>query len=362
MKRFSITIASILFFLVSVGSVHGASFEISGGTENNVTTDTAQTITGKKTFSDNTKQCFGDDDDSCLYWDASKHLFEQVPGDAIWTYQTSSDSGTQNRLRVVSPNSTWTIELRAHDTKGSSLASLGSNLGIFVPNGDTIRFLDASENIGLVVDPTNELIAGSVASGGNLALSGSTHNTKGDVVIHSTSYLRFDKTSSGAPSAGDCDDDGDRGRLVIDTTNDRLYLCNGGARAWDVITLTDSADLKPTAIGFIIDGGGAVITVGEKGHVEIPYACTISRVTMLADQSGDIEVDIWKDTFGNFPPTSGDSITSSTVATISGDVAHQDTTLTSWTTSVTAGDILAYNVDTVKTIQRVMVSLKCDRD
>ena len=362
MKRFSITIASILFFLVSVSGVHGASFEISGGTESNVTTDTAQTITGKKTFSDNTKQCFGDDDDSCLYWDASKHLFEQVPGDAMWTYQTSSDSGTQNRLRVVSPNSTWTIELRAHDTKGSSLASLGSNLGIFVPNGDTIRFLDASENIGLVVDPTNELIAGSVASGGTLALVGSTHNTKGDVIVHSTSYLRFDKTSSGAPSAGDCDDDGDRGRLVIDTTNDRLYLCNGGARAWDVLTLTDSADLKPTAINFIIDGGGNIITaLEEKGHVEVPFDCTISRVTMLANTSGSIQVDIWKDTYASFPPTDGDSITASAVPAISSDTDSQDSTLTGWTTSVSAGDVLAYYVDSVEGIHRVTVSAKCDR-
>ncbi|KKN42350.1 hypothetical protein LCGC14_0714080 [marine sediment metagenome] len=352
MKRFSITIASIFFFLVSVGGVHGASFEISGGTESNVTTDTAQTFTADQTFNDNVKLHFGTDQDHNLVFDGSDFLISSGAG-SIKLQDNTSITGT---VEVGGRG-----KFQGGVLDGSNLALIALNAG-----KDIEIFPDGTEGLliqdGGDVNLTGGTFSGDSASGGFLALVGSTHNTKGDVIVHSTSYFRFDKTNAGAPSAGDCDDDGDRGRLVIDTTNNALYVCNGGVRAWDVITLTDSADLRPTAIGFIIDGGGAVITVGEKGHVEIPYACTISRVTMLADQSGDIEVDIWKDTFGNFPPANGDSITSSTVPTISGDVAHQDTTLTNWTTSVTAGDILAYNVDTVTSITRVMVSLKCDRD
>ncbi len=357
MKRFSITIASILFFLVSVSGVHGASFEISGGTESNLTTDTAQVITGDKTFGDNVKLYFGTGQDANVVFDGT-NLFFSGPSS-----NTAQFGKGANEVTIGDGTSTFSPAIKLSTDNLYFFATTGTNDAVIrVFANEKFIWQDSNASVGLVIDPTNELIAGTTASGGDLALVGSTHNTKGDVVIHSTSYFRFDKTSAGAPDSGDCDDDGDRGRLVIDTTNDRLYVCNGGTRAWDVVTLTDSADLRPTAIGFIIDGGGAEITTGEKGHIEVPYACTISRVTMLADQSGDIEVDIWKDTFGNFPPTSGDSITASTVATISGDVAHQDTTLTSWTTSVTAGDILAYNVDTVKTLTRVTVSLKCDRD
>ncbi len=119
-------------------------------------------------------------------------------------------------------------------------------------------------------------------------------------------------------------------------------------------------DIYPdvAAIVFIIDGGGAVIGTGEKGHLEIPFGCTIQQVTMLADQSGSVVVDIWKDTYANFPPTDGDSITAAAVPTIDTAQKSQDSTLTGWTTAITAGDILAFNVDSCTTIERVTLILK----
>ena len=112
---------------------------------------------------------------------------------------------------------------------------------------------------------------------------------------------------------------------------------------------------------FIIDGGGSAITTGEKGHLEIPFACTIKQVSMLADQSGSIVVDIWKDTYANFPPDNADSITASAPPTISSAQKSQDATLTGWTTAITAGDILAFNVDSCTTITRVTISLKVEK-
>jgi len=109
---------------------------------------------------------------------------------------------------------------------------------------------------------------------------------------------------------------------------------------------------------FIIDGGGSAITTGEKGHLRIPFACTINRVTMMADQTGSIVVDIWKDNYANFPPTDADSITASAPPTISTAQKSEDSTLTGWTTSISADDILAFNVDSCSTIERVTISLK----
>lgn len=112
---------------------------------------------------------------------------------------------------------------------------------------------------------------------------------------------------------------------------------------------------------FIIDGGGSAITTGEKGHLEIPFACTITQVTALADQSGSIVVDIWKDTYANFPPTNADSITAAAPPTITTAQKSQDSTLTGWTTAIAAGDILAFNVDSITTITRVTISLKVEK-
>lgn len=115
------------------------------------------------------------------------------------------------------------------------------------------------------------------------------------------------------------------------------------------------------SITFIIDGGGAAIATGEKGDITIPFACTINEWTLLADQSGSIVVDIWKDTYANYPPTVADTITASAKPTISASTKGQSSTLTGWTTAISAGDILAFNVDSASTVQRVTLSLKITR-
>jgi hypothetical protein len=111
-------------------------------------------------------------------------------------------------------------------------------------------------------------------------------------------------------------------------------------------------------IQFVIDGGGSEITTGVKGYLEIPFACTITKATLLADQSGSIVVDIYKDSYANFPPIVGDKITASAPPTISSATKSQDSTLTGWNKSIGAGDILGFNVNSVTTITRVTISLE----
>lgn len=124
---------------------------------------------------------------------------------------------------------------------------------------------------------------------------------------------------------------------------------------------TWSLDDGTTTINFIKDGGGDTLSTGIAGDIEIPFACTITGVTLLADQSGSIVIDLWKDTYANFPPTDADSITASAVPTISSATKSTDTTLTGWTTSVSAGDIIRVNIDSVTTITRITLSLKVKR-
>jgi hypothetical protein len=118
------------------------------------------------------------------------------------------------------------------------------------------------------------------------------------------------------------------------------------------------ASLPTAEIMFVIDGGGATITTGVKGYLRVPFACTITRATALADQSGSIVVDVWKDTYANYPPDNSDSITASAPVTISSATKSEDSTLTGWTTSIAAGDVLGFNVDSITTCQRVTISLR----
>ena len=115
--------------------------------------------------------------------------------------------------------------------------------------------------------------------------------------------------------------------------------------------------IRESALEFVIDGGGAPITTGEKGHLVVPFACTITEVQLEADQSGDIKVDIWKDTYANFPPTDADTICGGNEPEISSGQKDKDSTLTGWTKSLSAEDILAFNVDSCATITRCSVIL-----
>jgi len=115
------------------------------------------------------------------------------------------------------------------------------------------------------------------------------------------------------------------------------------------------------SVTFIIDGGGSAITTGIKGDITIPFACTINEWTLLADQSGSVVVDIWKDTYANYPATVADTITGSAKPTITTATKGQSSTLTGWTSSITAGDTIRFNVDSATTITRVTLSLKVTR-
>ena len=110
-------------------------------------------------------------------------------------------------------------------------------------------------------------------------------------------------------------------------------------------------------LAFVIDGGGSVITAGVKGHLPVPFGCTIDRVTLTADQPGSIQVDIWKSSYAGFPPADANSITGGHEPKITADSKSEDTTLTGWSKSLDDGDILAFNVDSAVTITRVTVNL-----
>jgi hypothetical protein len=119
---------------------------------------------------------------------------------------------------------------------------------------------------------------------------------------------------------------------------------------------------QEAALTFLIDGGGSTITTGLKGYVSFPYKATINSVTLLGDQTGSIVVDIWKCTFAQFDagsthPVSGDSITASDKPTISSATKSTDSALTGWTTTINVADVLAFNVNSVTTLQRVSLAL-----
>lgn len=135
----------------------------------------------------------------------------------------------------------------------------------------------------------------------------------------------------------------------------------GVTPGWETYWMVLAEAEKTSSVDLIIDGNGYVIDIGPKASLRVPYDCTLVECQMLADQTGSIVIDIWKDTYANYPPTNADSITSSSPPTISAQDQSIDTILSGWTTALSEDDILMFNVDSCSTIQRVTISLKFDK-
>lgn len=110
------------------------------------------------------------------------------------------------------------------------------------------------------------------------------------------------------------------------------------------------------SLSTVLDDGGPVST-GIHGDIYVPFSCTITKVTLLADQAGDLVLDIWKAAFASYPPTVTETITAAAKPTLTNDLTYQDSVLSGWTVNITAGDVLRFNVDSAATVTKVTVAL-----
>lgn len=103
---------------------------------------------------------------------------------------------------------------------------------------------------------------------------------------------------------------------------------------------------------------GTALSTGIQGDVAIKFPCTIAGWTLLADQTGSIVVDIWKDKFANYPPLSGKTIVASSPPTISSAQTGADIQLPGWTRAINADDTLRFSITSVTSIQQCTLALQ----
>ena len=130
------------------------------------------------------------------------------------------------------------------------------------------------------------------------------------------------------------------------------------AAIWNQDVVNNPVALGEGAILVVMDGNTYTLGTGIAARFVVPKDLTITQVTLLADQTGSIVIDIWKDTYANYPPTNADTITGGSEPTISSAIKYQDGTLSGWTTGLTSGDTLIVNIDSVTTITYCTMMLK----
>ena len=122
-------------------------------------------------------------------------------GDVIYDFQNSAAA----HLLTINEQGKGTF-LDDLQVTGGEIYFGGVENGSYLSATSTVLYLGAGNNWHLAVD-----------------------SASGNVEVRSTDYLRIAKTFAGAATATDCDAAGEAGRLTIDTTNNRLYYCNGAA-------------------------------------------------------------------------------------------------------------------------------------
>jgi hypothetical protein len=120
-----------------------------------------------------------------------------------------------------------------------------------------------------------------------------------------------------------------------DLTADRSWTIAGGGGS--------------ATIGATVDGSGGVITAGIKGYVQIPYACTITSWGIITNTtaSGTITFDIYRAASPTIPTASiVGAGTKPSLTSFGSTQTTASSSLGSWTsTSISANDILAFNVE-----------------
>lgn len=111
------------------------------------------------------------------------------------------------------------------------------------------------------------------------------------------------------------------------------------------------ADIRTEQVGITVDGGGSLLTIGDKGFKSFPVAGTITAWRLMADAAGDIDFDVTLDDYATgFPPT-----TSILTPDLSGVQKNEATGLS---IAVVAGDVFGFEITgTPVTITRVTLEI-----
>lgn len=123
----------------------------------------------------------------------------------------------------------------------------------------------------------------------------------------------------------------------------------------------EAADIPNSAIEiqFSSPPDGQLVA-GTIGYRFVPFDCTITSNRLIANASGSIVIDVQKATFPTVP-TSANSIAASARPTLSGAQTSQDTTLTGWTTTLTKGELMAFEIISVSGLKVASLILPVTR-
>jgi hypothetical protein len=122
---------------------------------------------------------------------------------------------------------------------------------------------------------------------------------------------------------------------------------------------TPPADANSSLRSIVADFGdftstASALTASAQACVVVPFAGTITGAQLIATPSGSVTVDVRTVAFASYTgPASTSTITASDTPALSSATSYTDTTLTGWTTTVTANSVFCFYLSSPTTVTGV---------
>lgn len=121
-------------------------------------------------------------------------------------------------------------------------------------------------------------------------------------------------------------------------------------------SLSTFGSLVKAAVSVTFGDGTLYLKAGNSLlGIQAPYNMTITSMTIVADVPASAVVNVKKSTYSAWPATT--SITGSDTPTLSSSQKTTDSTLTGWTTSISAGDMLDFVIVSVSSAKLITITL-----
>lgn len=208
---------------------------------------------------------------------------------------------------------------------------------------DALVFAQFSVNPSTIVTTTRSIGTTSPITGGG--------NLSADRTI-AINNAAADGSTLGAAAFAASDFNSSSGVISLDYAN--------GQKASSTQPGFSTANQTISSVGVTLDGGGSALTTGQKGYITFHSAGTIKAWNITAD-TGTCTFDIWKIASGTAVPTVTNTITASAKPALATGTAIHSTTLSGWTTSVTANDIFGFNLDAVSGATKLTLTVEIDK-
>lgn len=277
----------------------------------------------------------------------------------IWTAGVNGATLRANiRAEVIPATNTGTsgiVNLDSGITNTANdvaAAAYAANLASLVPVFVAGSLIGAHRNVNFAV-----------ANSSNLTITG-TSNSSGNVTL--TFDTRVPTGGGGSDSAA--------ANLVAIYANNTLAMANANVNfnnsATINVAVTANAANKRANISFSVndnlraeelvvtfDGGGQVLTTGDSNtYYTIPYSGTIDSWYLTGSPSGNVVIDVWKR--AGAIPVNANTIAGTEKPTLASGQTANDTSLSSWTTAVSRGDIFGFEVESVSLVTRATLVIR----